>query len=842
MYPVALAVLSRSVAALLAIVLATGLPRCQEVAWAWVSPTGSTSTFTPSASYQHNTAGGAITVTPDQQQQNRFLVRVPNMPGRGVVHVSAYGGNHTAVVEDWFPSNGDLIAIVQTFSATGNPAANAPFAFRYRVLGDLVRREAYLWADQPQASSYNPPVSTRFSSNGATPTITRLGIGLYEVHLPSYSPTGWSNKGGNVQVTPYASHLVRAKALQWVSLLDEMVITVQCTNQTGVPTDSRFFLSYMERADGIDPADGTSGYLWASFPSSTVPYTPAAPWTDSGGTMGPRGFEQVERLGPGRYRVHLPDLAPFQSSTANVTGYGPDATYASIENWVGDGGSGTNVTVTTWSPTGAPMDAMFSLSYLTNRPRDEASWATFGNSPLAAGATANAPETLEYTPGGERITIQRNATTTNLYHVKIPHTVAGTGAIHVSPYGGAHFAVVKRVYVDVKLDTVVDVLQFEANGLPATAPLGFTILSLRPADPAAAVAWRICDDPTTPTNPALPRLGWNGERPSPTVSRTGLGTYNVRFPGLAPTGNEHGHVQVTPIGTVPFRAHVRSWGRIGTDISVDIECHNLAGALFNGEFVASYHEFAVPMPERQGSGTHLWANNPTNTTYAPHIDYVDSNGTLGPSNVELIHRVGTGRYEVTLPNVATFPGSHAQVTGYGAGDHYAVIDGWTDAPGGGALVRVSTYSAPNTLTDGRFTLLYLTDHPAVGTAGTNSTYGAGCNGAVMTALTRPVLGTTWDLRLVSVPVGTTVAFVQFGLIDPNQPVGPQAPGCTIYTSGDVTALVLTPIPNPAYGLPIPNDPTLIGLPLRAQGGAFAPGLNALWLAVSGGTLGVVGDI
>ena len=35
---------------------------------------------------------------------------------------------------------------------------------------------------------------------------------------------------------------------------------------------------------------------------------------------------------------------------------------------------------------------------------------------------------------------------------------------------------------------------------------------------------------------------------------------------------------------------------------------------------------------------------------------------------------------------------------------------------------------------------------------------------------------------------------------------------------------------------------LIGLPLRAQGGAFAPGLNALWLAVSGGTLGVVGDI
>ncbi|MCA8974924.1 MAG: hypothetical protein KDC98_09390 [Planctomycetes bacterium] len=835
-----LLVRSRPAIALAAAVSVSMMLPGQEVAWAWVNPPGTTATFTPSTDYQYDTGGGLITVTPDLQQQNKFLVRVPNVPGRGVVQACAYSGSHTAVVESWTPSNGDVLAVVKLFNANGTAANNARFTFRYRVGGDGIRHEAYLWADQPLAASYTAPATTSYVSNGAAATIIRLGPGSYQVLIPGLGAQG--EEFGNVQITPYNSNLVHAKVVQWTRLFGtDLRITVQCSNQTGVPTDSRFFLSYSELAGDIPAAHGTGGHVWADQPTAAS-YVPSPFYVDSNGNIGRRGRESISRLGTGRYLVRFPDLAPDRSTAATVCGYGPDTSYATIERWNGDEVNGTSVYVNTWSATGTPMDAKFSLSYLTNRPGDEVSWTRFSDTTLPQGVTVTTDAASTYTPSGKSITVQRDAITANLYHVTIPRTIHTTGAIHVTPAFGRHFAVVRGATVNAALATVVDVLLFTPTGGTDLIPRRFDLLNLRPADPAAKVAWRVCDHPTSPTNPPGPDLAWNGNRTAPWVVRTGPGSYNVRFYGLAPNGNEHGHVQVTPMGSVPRRANVLNWVRVGTDIAVNIECRDASGALADSEFVVSYHEFAVPMPERMGSGTHLWADNPTSSTYSPAVDYVDSNGTLGPANVEYIHRVATGTYDVTLPNVVSWDSVNTQLTAYGTGDHFAIIDWVGEDPGGGTLIRVKTYAHPATLVDSRFTLLHMTDRPAIGIQATNASYGTGCNGAILTALTRPVIGTDWDLRLVSVPAGTILAFVQLGNTDPNQLIGPQAPGCSIYTSGEASILVPLPIPVPAYSLAIPNVPALIGLTLRAQGGAFAPGINSLWLATSAGTRGVIGDV
>ena len=338
----------------------------QEVAWAWVVPSGS-GPITPSGIYQYTRSGAPITVARDPVQQNRFVVTMPDVaPDNGVVHACAYNGNHTAVVNSWGQTGNGVVATVELFTPTGGPANNAAFTIHYRRDGNNGNREAYLWADNPASASYTPSPFYSWNGNRPDPTITRSATGTYQVRLPGLGgPT--SGEFGHVQVTPYSGVMLRAKVAGWsTTAAGEVLVNVRCTDAAGTLTDGRFVLSYNETAAPMAANEGSGAHVWANN-STAASYTPDPSYTDSNGTFGPDNSETVQRLGTGSYRVRLVNVAPLDSSVAQVTAYGSSSNYASIQYWVPTGAGGTDVYVNTFTAAGAPADSQFNLFYLTNR-------------------------------------------------------------------------------------------------------------------------------------------------------------------------------------------------------------------------------------------------------------------------------------------------------------------------------------------------------------------------------------------------------------------------------------------------------------------------------------------
>jgi M6 family metalloprotease-like protein len=88
-------------------------------------------------------------------------------------------------------------------------------------------------------------------------------------------------------------------------------------------------------------------------------------------------------------------------------------------------------------------------------------------------------------------------------------------------------------------------------------------------------AW--ADQPTTASYTPSPMYAYSSAGGAITVTRTGTGTYLVKFVGLGGGGTAGGHVQVTPYGSGSETAKVVSWNSIGADFIVSVKCFNSAG-------------------------------------------------------------------------------------------------------------------------------------------------------------------------------------------------------------------------------------------------------------------------
>ena len=81
-----------------------------------------TSSYTPSATYAHNSAGGVIEIT--RQGAGQYAVRFAEMGGRGTaggnVQVTAYGTtSHNCKVSSWWSGGPDFVANVRCFNSGG---------------------------------------------------------------------------------------------------------------------------------------------------------------------------------------------------------------------------------------------------------------------------------------------------------------------------------------------------------------------------------------------------------------------------------------------------------------------------------------------------------------------------------------------------------------------------------------------------------------------------------------------------------------------------------------------------------------------------------------------------
>jgi hypothetical protein len=115
----------------------------------------------------------------------------------------------------------------------------------------------------------------------------------------------------------------------------------------------------------------------------------------------------------------------------------------------------------------------------------------------------------------------------------------------------------------------------------------------------------------------------------------------------------------------------------------------------------------------------------------------------------------------------------------------------------------------------------------------------------LSATSRPVTGTTWDLSISNIPATGVLGVDVFGLSDPgiNDLVFLGAPGCGLRASLDVTNGWLVSGATRTYSLPIPSNPALLNLNLHTTTAVFqAPPVNALGAITSNGIRGVVGNL
>lgn len=193
--------------------------------------------------------------------------------------------------------------------------------------------------------------SFSFNSSGATNTLNRFGVGQYRVDMPNLGAT----VGGHVQVTGVGNGDKHCKVGGWGSNGSTLQISVNCFSNTGAAVDSFFMLNYLRRSDtpGADTA-----YVWAFNPSSAS-YDAASlySWNSTGGAN-----TITHSPGSNTYAVSLAGQ-DLSRGTVEVTAYGSGNAYCKVVGW-----GGASVSVACFSPTGAPVESLFTLLFSTKSP------------------------------------------------------------------------------------------------------------------------------------------------------------------------------------------------------------------------------------------------------------------------------------------------------------------------------------------------------------------------------------------------------------------------------------------------------------------------------------------
>ncbi|MEM7133909.1 MAG: hypothetical protein AAF702_46875 [Chloroflexota bacterium] len=333
-------------------------PRVERAkAWVWASqPT--IDEYAPPLSYQYNSAGGRNYII--RSALGAYQVSLPELGTTGgMVHVSAYGGNHYCKVKGWWPSGTTQRIGVNCFSPAGNPIDGRFTALFYRESRGEAWRDAFLWADQPVATEYTPNLRYQWNSRGFQNRVRRLSKGQYEAMLP-----GIDRIGGTVLVTAYGADSERCKVVEWDQSENDTLVWVNCFDSNGKFVDTRYTLSYMKDVGlGIQYSEQQhyGGYVWANQPT-TPNYIPHETYQ-----LNTAAEPNTASWNPtGSYAVRFPLLKPSNSSTAQVTAYGTGSEYCTIASWNGRAGDYTSVNVKCYGSSGQPVNTQFTLTYLTD--------------------------------------------------------------------------------------------------------------------------------------------------------------------------------------------------------------------------------------------------------------------------------------------------------------------------------------------------------------------------------------------------------------------------------------------------------------------------------------------
>jgi hypothetical protein len=289
-----------------------------------------------------------------------------------------------------------------------------------------------------------------------------------------------------------------------------------------------------------------------------------------------------------------------------------------------------------------------------------------------------------------------------------------------------------------------------------------------------------------------------------TLTQNGSGGYNVT-PGGAPFSAPSGTatpVSLTddsqaPVGTLGLSVGSNGWVATGTGNS---------------------NVFAPDVP--------TMLNNPDTAIYFWH----DMNPGAAGSGQVFYEETGptavityNGVFDWAAPNAPNSIRIEMIVAGPGVIPIIQVGFGALSATGNGWLVGYSP-GGPS-VTPGNIDISAQT---LITTAGTDTLP------LTLTASTRPIIGTSWNLAVTN---SGLLDLVILGVSDPNIAdlffLG--LPGCGLRASLDIINVGST------FSLALPNNPALINLNFYANGASLLPGVNAFGALTSNGVQGLVGN-
>lgn len=211
--------------------------------YTWNSdPTIEFGEYAPDAQYQYSTDTSFVSIT--RRKTGIWNVRMPYLgSNRGTVIVGNSSALSTCRAVKWFTKHADRDEIVRIAcnQIDGPPVDNPSYTAWMRGMGlkgPGGTNVAFVYADQPSASSYTPQKAFRYSSSGSIPHVTRGGVGLYTVAIDGMP------FGGSAQITAVSS-AVRHCNLTSIAFTDpSQRLGVRCFDKNGDRADSAFTLSY----------------------------------------------------------------------------------------------------------------------------------------------------------------------------------------------------------------------------------------------------------------------------------------------------------------------------------------------------------------------------------------------------------------------------------------------------------------------------------------------------------------------------------------------------------------------------------------------------------------------
>jgi hypothetical protein len=196
----------------------------------------------PSPFYSFDSAGGAMSVTRTAEGTYTALFEALDTDG-GSALVSSFEDSRPCRVRDWADVSAGVRVRVRCYNRAGD-LRDAGFTLSFMdglgLKGFGGTSVAYLLADQPTSDVSIPPAAFRYSTEGGTPRVRRLGTGLYQVRLPDFE------LGGAALVTATGDARQRCQLDRLPVEGSPKRVRVRCFTPGGAPANSPFTLSFVQ--------------------------------------------------------------------------------------------------------------------------------------------------------------------------------------------------------------------------------------------------------------------------------------------------------------------------------------------------------------------------------------------------------------------------------------------------------------------------------------------------------------------------------------------------------------------------------------------------------------------